>query len=71
MHFELSPLIVWIVIWITNTYSEFEVNIFSNNRDMTKCQCFLHDIDNDSKAKEIPPVFSENSGVKKCCFSSL
>ena len=40
MHFELSPLIVWIALWIVNTYSEFQVNIFSNNRDMTKCQRF-------------------------------
>ena len=32
MHFELSPLILWIALWIVNTYSEFQVNIFSNNR---------------------------------------
>ena len=36
MHFELSPLIVWIV----NTYSEFQANIFSNSRDITKCHSF-------------------------------
>ena len=40
MHFELSSLIVWITLWIVNTYSEFQVNIFSNNRDITKCQSF-------------------------------
>ena len=40
MQFELSPLIVWIVFWIVNTYSEFQVNIFSSNRDIAKCQCF-------------------------------
>ena len=34
MHFELSPLIVWIALWIVNTYSEFQVNIFSNKRDV-------------------------------------
>ena len=38
MLFELSPLIVWIALWIEKTYSEFQVNIFSNNRDITKCQ---------------------------------
>ena len=36
MHFELSPLIVWIALWIVKTYSEFQVNIFSNNRDIEK-----------------------------------
>ena len=40
MYFELSPSIVWIVLWIVNTYSEFRVNIFSNNTDITKCQSF-------------------------------
>ena len=39
-HFELSPLIVWITLWIVNTLSEFQVNIFSNNRDITKCKSF-------------------------------
>ena len=38
-HFELSPLIVWIALWM-NTYSECHVNIFSNNIDVTKCQSF-------------------------------
>ena len=33
MHFELAPL-VWIALWIVNTYSEFQVNIFINNRDI-------------------------------------
>ena len=28
MHFELSPLIVWIAVWLVNAYSEFQVNIF-------------------------------------------
>ena len=31
MHFELPPLIVWIAVWIVNTYSHFLKNIFSNN----------------------------------------
>ena len=41
MHFELSPLIIWIALWIVNTYSKFQVNIFSNKRNITKCQ-FSH-----------------------------
>ena len=34
MHFELSPLIVWIALSLVNTFSKFELNIFSNNRDI-------------------------------------
>ena len=40
MHFELSTLIAWISPWIVNIYSKFQVNIFSYNRDVTKCQSF-------------------------------
>ena len=36
MHFELSPLIVRIALWIVNTYSKFQVNIISNNKMSTK-----------------------------------
>ena len=36
----MSPLIVWIVLWIMNTYSEFHVNIFSNNRDVKNVKVF-------------------------------
>ena len=36
MHFELSPLTVWIALGIVNTYSESQVNIFNNYRDITK-----------------------------------
>ena len=58
MHFELCPLIVWIALWIVNAYSAFQVNIFCNNRDITKCQSLT--LDNDdarqclgfSKAKQ-------------------
>ena len=39
-HFELSPSIVYIALWIVNTYFMFPVYIFSNNRDITKCQSF-------------------------------
>ena len=40
MYFELSPSIVWIALWIVNTYFKFQVNIFSNDRDITKSQIF-------------------------------
>ena len=37
----LSPLLVWVPLLIVNNYSEFLlVNIFSNNRDIRKCQSF-------------------------------
>ena len=29
---ELPPLLVWVPLSIVNNYSEFQVNIFSNNR---------------------------------------
>ena len=45
--------------WIVNTYSMFKVDIFSNNRNITKCQ-FLHHHDDDAKATAIP----ENSRAK-------
>ena len=40
MQFEMFPLIVWIVLWIVNTYSEFQENIFSNKRDITTVKVF-------------------------------
>ena len=40
MHFELSPLTEWIGLWIVNIYAEFQVNIFSNKRDITQCHSF-------------------------------
>ena len=30
----LPPLLVWVSLLIVNNYSEFQVNIFSNNRDI-------------------------------------
>ena len=51
-----------------NTYSEFQVNIFSNNRDITKCQFLHHD---DAKAIAIPRVFSENIPGKNAGLSHL
>ena len=67
MHFELFLLIVWIALWIVNIYSEFKVNIISNNRDITKCQSFCTTMmpdNDDDKALAIPQVFSENSQAK-------
>ena len=39
----LPPLLVWVPLLIVNNYSEFQVNIFSNNRDIRKCQSFHND----------------------------
>ena len=36
----LPLLLVWVPILIVNKYSESQVNIFSNNRDIRKCQSF-------------------------------
>ena len=36
----LPPLLVWVPFLIVNNYSELQVNIFSNNRDIRKCQSF-------------------------------
>ena len=36
----LPPLLVWVPLLIVYNYSEFQVNIFSNNRDIKKCQSF-------------------------------
>ena len=78
MHFELSPLILWIDLWIVNTFSEFQVNIFNNIRDITKCQSFcttkmttmLPDNDH-AKAMAIRQVFSENSRAKNTALSFI
>ena len=67
MHFELSSVIVWIDFCTVNTYPEFQVNIFSNNRDITKCHsfCTTTTTDNDdAKAIAIPRVFSKNGLAK-------
>ena len=39
-NFELYPLMAWTALWIVNTFSEFQVIIFGNNRYITKCQIF-------------------------------
>ena len=56
-----------IALWIVNTHSEFQVNIFSNNRDITKCQ-FLHADNTAAKAIAISQVFSKNNRVNKMKF---
>ena len=62
MNIKLFPLYVQFPLFIVNIYFERYVYMFSNGRDMTKCQ-FLHNNDNadNPKAIAIPRVFSENS----------
>ena len=36
----LPLLLVRVPLLIVNNFSEFQVNIFSNNRDIRKCQSF-------------------------------
>ena len=49
-----------------NSHPELQVNIFNNNRGITKCQSFLHDADdNEAKAIVIPQVFSKNTQANK------
>ena len=68
MNSALSPLILHIPFSIVNTYLEFQVYMFSNDRDMTKCHRFLHDDNDDTKAIAIPQVFSENRRAKNIKF---
>ena len=49
----LPPLLVWVPLLIVNNYSEFQVNIFSNNRDVR-----LH-LEN-SKSKKGSNFFKKN-----------
>ena len=36
----LPPLLVWVPLLIVNNCSQFQINIFSNNRDIRKYQSF-------------------------------
>ena len=36
----LPPLLIWVPLLTADNYSEFQVNIFSNNRDIRRCQSF-------------------------------
>ena len=56
-----------------NTYSKLQVYIFSNDRDITKCQCccrtMTDDDNNDAKAIiAIPWVFFKNSRAKNAGY---
>ena len=62
----LPPLLVWVPFLIVNNYSEFKVNIFSNNRDIKKCQKFSHNAgrqgyDKASKTGELKISFELSS----------
>ena len=52
---------------IADTYAEFQVNIFCNNRDITKCQ-FLDSPNDDDTAIAIPKVFTENNQAKNAGY---
>ena len=52
----LPPLLVWVPLLIVNNYSEFRVNIFSNNRNIRKCQFSSDDVD-DARAIAISRRF--------------
>ena len=58
--FELSALMAWIALWIVNTYSKFQVNIFYNKRNITNCQSFSMTpmLPTIQKAIAIPRFFS-------------
>ena len=62
----LPPLLVWVSLLIVNNYFEFQVNIFSNNRDIRKCKSFRNAADDDARAMTILRRFFENSRANKC-----
>ena len=62
MLFELSPLIVWIALWIA--YSQVQVNTFSNKREIIKCQSF-HASDDDEKGLQQYLRFSPKTAELK------
>ena len=56
----LSPLLVWVTLLIVNNYSEFQVYIFSNNRDIKVFALRRDDdddTDDDARAMTIPRRF--------------
>ena len=61
MHFELSPLIVWIALWIVNTYTEFQVNIFSITEILQNVEVFVQQW---QQGYRNTSGFSENSHAK-------
>ena len=48
----LPPLLVWVPLLIVNNYSEFQVNIFSNNKDIRKSQSVRTTADDDDVADD-------------------
>ena len=63
MNLELSLLFVHIPLLIVNIYFEFQVYMFSNGRDMTKCHsfCMPTAITTNPKAIAISQVFSKKT----------
>ena len=58
----LPPLLIWVSFLIVNNYSECQVNISSNNRDIRKCQSFRTTpdddaVDDEARAMTIPRHF--------------
>ena len=62
----MSPLIVQIALGIVNTYSQFQVNIFSNNRYYNISQ-FLHDNNNNSNNNNKARLFESRSPKEHTC----
>ena len=58
---RVTCLLAWVFLFIVNNYSEFQVNIFSYDRDIRKYQSFLHDADDceadDDGSMTIPRLF--------------
>ena len=66
----LPPLLVWVPLLIVNNYSEFQVHIFSNNRNIRKCQKFHTTPDNNNaaanaRAMTIPQRFHLKTAEQK------
>ena len=61
----LPPLLVWVPLSIMNNQSEFQVNIFSNDRDITKCPSFCTTTQTMPELWQYLIVFFENSRAKK------
>ena len=51
---DYLPLLLWVPLLIVNTYSEFQVNFFSNNSNIRKCQSFRTTPDDDDAAETTP-----------------
>ena len=56
----LPPLLIWVPLLIADNYSEFQVNIFSNNRDIRNVKVFARRPGYDN----ISTFSSETAGLK-------